>query len=216
MSDLRIEVTPGVVLEARWDAPERPHTAVVFCHPHPQHDGTMQAPLMRAVAAHLAADGFAVLRFNFRGVGASTGRWSEGAGEMDDVAAAVDLATTTHPDLPIGLAGWSFGAATGLLWQARDRRGIDFVGIAPPVSNELTPPLPGPDELPPARRSFVLGDRDQFVTVEELEGYADSIDAVVHVLKGSDHFFFFREERVADLVAEGLRPRRGSGRLEPQ
>lgn len=75
----------------------------------------------------------------------------------------------------------------------------------PPVRSDRTPSLPGAEQLAPARRAFVIGDKDQFTTVEELEGYANQIDAAVHVLSGSDHFFYFREEEVAALVADALR-----------
>lgn len=201
---VRIEVDDTVYLEARWDTPESPSSVTVFCHPHPQQQGTMTAPLMNAVTKHLVASGIAVLRFNFRGVGASSGDHGHGIEEMDDVAAAVDLAQGTHPELPFGICGWSFGAATALRWQARDRSSAPYVGIAPPVHSDRSPDLPTPDQLLPARRRFVIGDRDQFCTVDEIAAYAGSIDATVEVLRGSDHFFYFREERVAEAVVAGL------------
>ncbi len=191
-------------LEAQWDIPAEPVRAAVFCHPHPLHGGTMAAPLMQAVARSLCMRGFAVLRFNFRGVGESAGQHEYGVGEVEDVAAAVTAAAATYPDLPLGLAGWSFGAATALRYQARERSTLPYVGIAPPVSSDRTPTLPARHELAPAHRLFVLGDRDQFVTVEGLTEYATSIDAHIEVLQGSDHFFYFREERVAAAVADGL------------
>jgi alpha/beta superfamily hydrolase len=166
----------------------------------------MTAPLMVAVAGHLVRDGFAVLRFNFRGVGGSGGTWSGGIGEMDDVAAAIASAAATYPALPLGIAGWSFGAATSLRWQAREQSTIPYAGIAPPVASDLTPHLPRPHELAPAPRTFILGDRDQFVTVGDLERYSNVTGATLHVIRGSDHFFYFREERVGALVAEALAP----------
>jgi alpha/beta superfamily hydrolase len=164
----------------------------------------MTAPLMVNVAGHLVGAGFAVLRFNFRGVGQSGGTWSNGVGETEDVAAAMATATTEHPDLPLGIAGWSFGAVTSLRWQAREGSTHAYAGIAPPVSSDLTPHLPQPHELAPARRTIIVGDRDQFVTVGDLEQYAGSIGGELRVMRGSDHFFYFREDRVANLVAEAL------------
>ncbi len=192
----------GTVLEAAWSGPERATTVVVFCHPHPRHGGTMRAPFMVGVTRHLVAAGVSVFRFNFRGVGGSEGAWSGGVEEVDDVHAAVTAATAAHPHTPPALAGWSFGAATALRWQARERSTLDYIGIAPPVSSELTPALPR--DLAPAHRSFILGDRDQFVTVEELQEYADSIGASVEVLQGSDHFFYFREDKVAGHMLRHL------------
>lgn len=204
MTPFEIESSGGIILEARWDRPDAPHTAVVLCHPHPLHRGTMTAPLMVAIAGHLVGAGFAVLRFNFRGVGSSGGTWTGGIGEIDDVDAAVGVAIASHPDLPLGIAGWSFGAAAGLRWQARAGSTLPYAGIAPPLASDLSPRLPDPGQLAPARRTFILGDRDQFVTVADLERYAESIDAELEVMRGSDHFFYFREDRVGTMVAEAL------------
>ncbi len=200
----RIRVSDEVDLEARWDLQEDPSHLAVFCHPHPLQRGTMTAPLMNNVTRHLVAAGFAVLRFNFRGVGTSTGTHGLGVDEMDDISAAVDVAIARYPELPFGICGWSFGAATALRWQARQQSHAPYVGIAPPVQSDRSPALPPPADLMPAPRRFIIGDRDQFCTVEQIETYADSIGASVEVLNGSDHFFYFREERVATAVSDHL------------
>jgi len=194
----------GVALAARWDEAADPRGAVVFCHPHPLHGGTMNAPLMVRVTEVLTERGLHVLRFDFRGAGGSGGTHGVGVAELHDVDAAVRSARRAHPDLPLGLCGWSFGAATALRWEAETGSGLPYVGIAPPVRVEGVAALPEPAALPPATRSFVLGDRDQFVTVEELDDYARRIGATLHVLPASDHFFYFREARVGELVAGDL------------
>ncbi len=199
---ITIQGNDGIMLQARWDRPPDPRGVVVFCHPHPQHGGTMTAPLMHKVTKGLVARGLTVFRFNFRGVGLSTGEWGGGLGEVDDVAAAVGYVRQQEPELSFGIIGWSFGAATALAWQARDRDAAPLAGIAPPVRTELVERLPRPDELAPARRTFILGDRDQFVTVDDLRDYAEAAGATMSVLEGSDHFFYFREERVANLIAD--------------
>lgn len=199
---ISIEGEVDIALEGRWDRAPGAAGAVVFCHPHPRHGGTMTAPLMHKVTKGLVARGFSVLRFNFRGVGLSTGAWDGGFGEIDDVAAAVERARNDQPDLALNLAGWSFGAATALAWQARELDTTPLVGIAPPVRTELVDHLPEPSELVPGRRTFILGDRDQFVSVEGLAAYADAAGASMTVLTGSDHFFYFREDIVAGLSAD--------------
>ena len=193
-------------LEARWDEPDSPAKALVLCHPHPQQDGTMTAPLMKGLTTHLVRAGFAVLRFNFRGVGQSTGSWAGGINEVHDVDAAMDHATDRAAErgLPLSLAGWSFGAAISLRWQAVNQSEVTWVGIAPPVPPDTDFPMPGTGDLAPAARTIIIGERDQLIDVEHARAYAELIDAQFHVLPGSDHFFVFREARLSELVIPAL------------
>ena len=64
--------------------------AVVFAHPHPQFGGTMHTKAVYQAAKGLARIGCAVLRFNFRGVGASEGAFGDGEGEKQDFATGLD------------------------------------------------------------------------------------------------------------------------------
>lgn len=200
-------------LEAQWDEPDDgAERAVVFCHPHPQQGGTMTAPLMRGVTKRLTLAGLAVLRFNFRGVGASTGSWGRGISEIHDVEAAV-----THAEgrgLPLAIAGWSFGAATSLRWQAVEQSDLPWVGIAPPVPPAYDIQMPTPWDLDPAPRTVIMGDRDQLIDLDASRSYAESIGATFHVVEGSDHFFHFREGRVAELMVPTLTGAHGSGEAE--
>ncbi len=204
MTAVSIHTEDGIDLQGVWDIPSEPVRVAVVCHPHPMHGGTMHAPLIRSIAGHLVNRRWAVLRFNFRGVGGSGGTWGGGTDEVGDVGAAVATATKAFPELPAGICGWSFGAATSLRWQAGAGSTLPYVGIAPPVSSALTPLLPEPSSLVPASRLFILGDRDQFVSANDLAAYAQSISAQFRLLKGSDHFFYYRDQQVAELVAGGL------------
>jgi len=198
---IELETEDGLSLEARWDVPDGATRALVLCHAHPLMQGTMASPLLAGVTRHLTAAGVAVLRFNFRGAGHSTGRHDDGIGELHDVSAAMTAATAAYPNLPVGLAGWSFGAATALNWQAATGSSHAFCAIAVPLDTGRAPHLPGALRLVETRRTFVIGDRDQFVTVDDTRAYADSIGGETVVINGSDHFFSFREDRVAAVVA---------------
>ncbi|MDH3262130.1 MAG: alpha/beta hydrolase [Acidimicrobiia bacterium] len=200
---LRIPSTDAE-LEARWDLPSQVQAVFVMCHPHPQHGGTMSHPLLHKVTKQLVAGGCGVLRFNFRGVGSSSGEWGDGHAEVDDVGAAVAEARRSHPSLPLGVGGWSFGAAASLIWQGRQGDASPWVGIAPPVASSLSQSLPDPTDLASAPRLFVLGDRDQFVTESELSDYAESVGGEFELFKGSDHFFYFREQALAETISAFL------------
>ena len=210
MEPATLTTSDGFELEARWDVPAHPceHT-VVFCHPHPLHGGTMTAPLMDNVTEHLIRSGMAVLRFNFRGVGSSEGHWGKGVAEVRDVAAAMAAARDASPE--VSLVGWSFGAATALRFQASEGDTAAYVGIAPPVRGSEGATLPVPAELARARRTILIGERDQLIDVDDVRAYAANIGADFHVLAASDHFFHFRERRVAEHVTDALMGAQGQG-----
>jgi alpha/beta superfamily hydrolase len=209
-----IRVSSSIELEARWDVPAEPDRGVVLCHPHPMQRGTMRVPLFEKMTAALLEWEVAVLRFNFRGVGRSTGEHDFGIAEIDDVAAAVAHAQERFPDLEFGVAGWSFGAATALRWHARDRAELNYVGIAPGVVPKSGIRLPEPESLQPVPRTFIVGDRDQIVPPGPVIEYAHRAGATVHVLPGSDHFFYYRERKVACLVDAGIGPELPTEQIE--
>jgi alpha/beta superfamily hydrolase len=87
---LVLTTTDGIRLEAQIDVPDGVHGAVVLCHPHPLYGGSMHDGVPDALFRALPARGIAAIRFNFRGVGASTGTHDKGDAERHDVAAAID------------------------------------------------------------------------------------------------------------------------------
>ena len=165
----------------------------------------MRHPILGAIAKEALAEGLVTVRFNFRGVGESTGHHDDGIGEVSDVAAVADFVERELPPL-VGIAGWSFGAAVSLIWHAQSASTFPYVGIAPPVSSPLSPALPPPGGLADARRTFIVGERDQFVDVDRLAVYAGTIGADLSIYKGSDHFFVFKHERLARDVVESILP----------
>src|SRR6478609_1594315 len=116
-------------LEGILREPEAAVAAAVVCHPHPRGGGTMNNNVVYRAAKALVAGGVTALRFNFRGVGASTGSYDEGVGEEDDVRAAVDYLRAQAPGLPIWIAGLSFGARVGLTVGARSADVTKLLGI---------------------------------------------------------------------------------------
>lgn len=108
---------PSGRLEALHEEPEAPHRierACVFCHPHPQYGGTMHNKVVYRMARAARRSGAAVLRFNFRGVGASSGTYDGGRGEQDDLRAVVRYMHDRHAGIPLVVGGFSFGSCTSL------------------------------------------------------------------------------------------------------
>ncbi len=191
---ISIETDDEVVLEARVDTSDDPVRATVLCHPHPLEGGTMNAPLMIAITRRLVERGHTVVRFNFRGSGSSTGTHDYGKAELTDVTAAVDHARGAG--LPLGLAGWSFGAGVALNWLAETGESLPYAGVAPAPEHL-------PEELPVGPKRIILGTREQVVDADALQEYAVRM-GIDLVLTPGDHFFHGRGERIGDLVAQGL------------
>jgi alpha/beta superfamily hydrolase len=172
----------------------------VVAHPLPTHGGTMRNPLVAALARAVAARGLYALRFNFRGVGESTGEWTGGAEEWRDIADAVAHARAAQPGLPVGIAAYSFGAYQTLKWLARGGEvdGVALVGV-PLRSVDLTRA-----ELPPVPTGtfIVAAENDQFGTADELR--AELPQARVAEVRGVDHFFVGKRDEVGQLVADEL------------
>src|SRR3954447_8733149 len=137
ITDLR---GPEGRLEALIDIPETAtvRAAVVFAHPHPQYGGAMHTKAVYQGTKGLVRIGCAVLRFNFRGVGASEDTFDRGEGEKADFAAALDYMAARYPGTPLWAAGFSFGAWVALEVGAEDPRVAVLIGIAPPVATSVS------------------------------------------------------------------------------
>jgi alpha/beta superfamily hydrolase len=178
----------GLSLEARLAAPAGARAGLVVCHPHPLYGGDMDNPVVTRAAEVAREVGLATLRFNFRGVGTSTGTHDKGVGEQDDVRAA--LATLGGKLLPgrlIGLAGYSFGAWVASRVAAQDT-GVSALGlIAPPLAM-----LPFDVETPGHLDvMLVAGTRDQYCPLAEFDRLAARLPpGRAATIDGADHFFF--------------------------
>ena len=116
-------------LEALLKGPAEPRRAAVVCHPHPKGGGTMNNNVVYRMAKALEDRGTAVLRFNFRGVGRSTGEYAEGIGEQEDVRLGLDFMAERYPSVPLWLAGFSFGSRVGLEVARDDARVTKMLGV---------------------------------------------------------------------------------------
>jgi alpha/beta superfamily hydrolase len=198
---LTVKSSGDARIEVAIQSPNEPTGTVVICHPHPIHGGSMRHPILAGVADEAVAGGFAAIRFNFRGVGGSTGSHTGGPGEVDDLASVMDHAARESPPV-VGIAGWSFGAAIALAWQADTHSTLAYAGVAPPMYTSDGLALPEAESLRDAQREFIIGERDQFVDADELTRYAESIGAAVNRYQNTDHFFVNKYERLSrDVVA---------------
>lgn len=192
---------PAGALEGLWkeasDAVPR-RGAAVFAHPHPLHGGTMHNKVVYRAVQALTRSGYDTLRFNFRGVGLSEGRYDAGHGEVDDFRAALDEVERTA-GLPVAAGGFSFGSAVGLKATADDRRLETFVALGLPLATESGRMVP----LPAVPSLFVVGEKDTFGPPGDLERFLHGAQSMV-VIPGADHFFDGQLELLGETIAAFL------------
>jgi alpha/beta superfamily hydrolase len=163
-----------------------PRGTAVLCHPHPLHGGTMDNKVVITLARAFVQLGYAAVRFNFRGVGASAGAWDEGRGEIDDALAVI--AATRAPGQPLVLGGFSFGGyvashAAACLAASPPHAAADrLVLIAPAARN-----FPLADV--PAGTLVVHGEHDEVVPLSSVLDWARPRAQPVTLVPGAGHFF---------------------------
>lgn len=207
---LRIESSDGLSLEAALDEPDEVRAALVLCHPHPKMGGTMNAPLLVALVEHLVDHGWAVVRFNFRGIGASEGEAGTGIEEVADAAGALQEARRRY-DTPLAIAGWSFGGAVAIRAAAEAANLTACVGIAPAVREKpgITAGLPAPEDVHlTCPLGIVCGRNDDLVRPEDCRAWAEAAGATYAEIPAANHFFWAKydavTQAVAGLLGEGL------------
>jgi alpha/beta superfamily hydrolase len=111
-----------------------PEIAALVCHPHPLYGGTLHNKVIHRIDAVLHEEGAAVLRFNFRGAGASEGEHDEGRGELEDARAALAWLTGHYPRARRWVAGFSFGSWIAARLAASDASIEQLILVSPPVT----------------------------------------------------------------------------------
>ncbi len=188
---------PAGALEGAIDGDLGAATAVaVICHPHPLEQGAMHNKVVTTLARAFVQLGAVAVRFNFRGVGASAGRYADGIGERDDALAVVAFCRARWPSQRLYLGGFSFGAAVALAIAARAApRGL--ITVAPPVER-----LPEDFVAPTCRWVLVHGTADDVVPVQPVLAWCATLAAPPRVVlvEGGGHFFHGRLPAVTAAV----------------
>ena len=169
-----------------------PRGVALLAHPHPLYGGTLDNKVVQTLAKTFVELGYAAFRPNFRGVGASEGVHDEGRGETEDLLRVAAHAKEVLGDLPLVLAGFSFGAAvqTQVAQRTRPLR-VVLVGIA--VGRF-------PSETVPGDSIVIHGERDETVTLAKVLDWARPQDLPVVVIPGADHFFHLRLNLIKNIV----------------
>jgi alpha/beta superfamily hydrolase len=189
----------------------------LLLHPHPQHGGSMHNKVVFALHQVFAQLGFSTLRFNFRGVGRSQGKFDRGEGELSDAASALDWLQGYNPNASAcWIAGFSFGAWIGMQLLMRRPEISGFISVSPPANmydfGFLAPC--------PSSGLVLQGDSDDIVPQESVSklvqklSHQRDIQIDYRIVEGANHFFHDRIDQMAaevdDYLATVMRPRRAA------
>ena len=184
---------PAGTLEVAFNVPEgAPHGIALIAHPHPLQGGTLDNKVVQTLAKTFAALGYAAVRFNFRGVGQSEGQFDDGIGETDDALAALAAAKLEFGELPVALAGFSFGSYV----QTRVAHVITaerLVLIGPAVKRF-------PIEVVPPDTIVIHGEEDDVVALADVLAWARPQQLPIMVFPGCGHFFHGRLPQLQRVI----------------
>lgn len=168
----------------------------VICHPHPLYGGSMGNKVVHIVAKTLGEMGLPTLRFNFRGVGHSQGRYDQARGEVDDLLAACQWFKNRYPQAPLWLAGFSFGSY--IAYQAHEQTEAErLLLIAPPVTmfdfNRTPVQIPW---------MVIQGGKDEIIAPDKVSDWVlrQGNTASYQWLGDADHFFHGQLNNIRETI----------------
>jgi len=176
---------PAGALEVAINAPAGgPRGIALVAHPHPQQGGTLDNKVVQTLAKTFFALGYASVRFNFRGVGKSEGTFDEGAGETADALAALSYAKTRYGEIPVVLAGFSFGSFVQTR-VAATMTAERMILVGPAATRFGDTPVP-------ADTIVIHGEEDDVVPLSAVLAWARPQELPIIVFPGCGHFFHGR------------------------
>ncbi len=197
---------PSGQLEALYlDLPAARGLALI-CHPNPVQGGSMLNKVVSTLQRTARDGGFATLRFNYRGVGASAGEHDMATGEVDDAEAAANWLLAQHPELPLSVFGFSFGGFVAASLSARlEARGVELdrlFMVAPAVTR-----LGAEDAFPQqCALTVIQPENDEVISPAVVFAWSESLERAHELLKVAEcgHFFHGKLTDLKDLVQARL------------
>lgn len=195
-------------IEVIVETPAAPRGIALIAHPHPIGGGANTNKVAHTLARTFLGLGYAAFRPNFRGVGKSEGVHDEGEGETDDLLTVLAEAKSRCGDLPVVLAGFSFGAycqtrvATRLSDMGTPAQRLVLVGTA---SGFVEGTRQYDIASVPADTIVIHGSADTTVPLANVLSWAQGLDLPIVVIPGADHFFHRRLHLIRDIVTRAWR-----------
>ena len=199
---------PVGAIETIVENPGAPRGIALICHPHPLFGGAHSNKVVQTLARTFARMDYVALRPNFRGVGESAGTHDEGVGETEDMLAVLADAKRRFGDLPVALAGFSFGAyvqtrvAKALAAAQHPAQRLVLVGTA---AGYVEGARHYETEAIASDRIVIHGSEDETVPRANVLAWAKPLELPIVVVPGADHFFHRRLHVIREIVSRAWR-----------
>jgi alpha/beta superfamily hydrolase len=199
---------PAGDIEMIVENPGAPRGIALICHPHPLFGGANTNKVTQTLARTFLHLGYVALRPNFRGVGQSSGTHDDGRGECADMLAVLAEGKRRFGDLPVALAGFSFGAyvqtrvAQALAEARHPAQRLVLVGTA---AGHVEGARQYATQAVAADTIVIHGSLDTTVPLTNVLAWAEPLDLPVIVIPGADHFFHRRLHLISDIVTRAWR-----------
>jgi uncharacterized protein len=184
---------PAGALETDLNDPGEPRRGIaLIAHPNPVQGGTKDNKVITTLAKTFFGLGYVAIRPNFRGVGTSAGSFDQGNGETEDILAVARYAKARYGELPLLLAGFSFGAFVQTrVAQTMPPEKMVLVG---PAVNRFPAATVPPDTL------VIHGEVDDVVPLAAVLDWARPQQLPLVVVPGGEHFFHGKLHLLAQIV----------------
>src|SRR5574343_34155 len=199
---------PAGKIEVIMERPDAPKGIALIAHPHPLGGGANTNKVAYTLARTFVSLGYAAFRPNFRGVGGSEGVHDEGRGETEDLLVVLDEAKRRCGDLPVALAGFSFGAycqtrvGKRLSEAGHPAQRLVMVGTAAAFVEGTRQ---YDTESVPHDTIVIHGSSYETMPLDNVLAWAQPNDLPVVVVPGADHFFHRRLHLIRDIINRAWR-----------
>ena len=195
-SRLMVEGPAGKIETDVNDPGDARRGIALIAHPNPVQGGTKDNKVVTTLAKAFYALGYVTARPNFRGVGASEGAHDEGRGETEDLLAVAAQLKRTYGELPLVLAGFSFGSFVQT--RVAKRLKAERIVLVGPAVNRFPAETVAGDTL------VIHGERDDVVPLAAVLDWARPQSLPVVVVPGGEHFFHGRLNALSDIVVRAF------------
>jgi hypothetical protein len=199
---------PAGKIDVVVENPGAPRGIAIVGHPHPLFGGGNTNKVVQTLARTFTHLNYVALRPNFRGIGLSAGTHDDGRGETEDLLAVLAEARCRYGNLPVVLAGFSFGAfvqtrvAKALAEAGHPAQRLVLVGTA---AGFVEGTRSYDTEAVPGDTIVIHGSEDTTVPLANVLAWAKPLELPVIVVPGADHFFHRRLHVIREIVTRAWR-----------